>query len=782
MCGRLVSLFSCFLVLGLLLASTVQAADPSLIGWWPFDEESGTTAVDASGSGNDGTLSDNVSFVPGGGRWGGAVLLDGTSTAHVEISAADMSATAGTVMMWANLSDPQPAQTRYFFGHTTQPSYSSRIQLYMDGTNNELDLGLGGAHTAATNMTTLETQTWYHVALTWNAGSYVVYIDGQVVSNGSYSALTAIHDFAWIGNDGNPVSEGVEGFGGLLDDAAIYSRALVKEEVQYVMNGGLAATPTASEPNPEDGTTDVIRGVALGWEPGKYAASHDVYFGTTFDDVNNADRSNPMDVLVSQGQTEAAYAPDGLLALGQTYYWRIDEVNAAPDNTIYGGDVWSFTAEPVAYPIENITATASAAEFGSSPESTIDGSGLNEDDQHSIDDTAMWLATGNGIDPVWIQYEFDRAYQLHELLVWNYNVQFELVLGFGIKDATIEYSTDGAEWIVFGDVEFAQATATASYASNTTIALNGIMAKYVRLTVVSGYGVMGQFGLSEVRLLYIPGHARAPVPADGATEVSPTATLGWRAGRGAVTHEVYLSADEAAVADGSALVDTVTESSYPLGSLDLTYGSRYFWKINEVNEMAAIPSWEGDIWSFSTQEFFVVEDFESYDDEDNRIYDTWLDGWVNETGSTVGHLDAPFAERTIVNGGKQSMPLAYDNEAAPFYSEAELDLAGANWTVGGADTLRLYVQGSVDNDPGTLYVALEDSAGHVAVVTYPDEAVLTSDVWEKWVIPLSEFGGVNLANVTTVYVGVGDRNSPSANGSGVIFIDDIGVGHSASDG
>ena len=68
------------------------------------------------------------------------------------------------------------------------------------------------------------------------------------------------------------------------------------------------------------------------------------------------------------------------------------------------------------------------------------------------------------------------------------------------------------------------------------------------------------------------------------------------------------------------------------------------------------------------------------------------------------------------------------------------------------------------------------------MVTYPDEAVLTSDVWEKWVVPLSEFDGVNLANVTTVYVGVGDRNSPSADGSGLIFIDDIGVGHSASDG
>ena len=778
MCSKLVSLFSCFLVLGLALASTVQAADPSLIGWWPFDEESGTTAVDASGSGNDGTLSDNTSWGPGGGRWGGAVLLAGTNTAHVEISATEMSASAGTVMMWAYLSEPQPSQTRYFFGHTTQPSYSSRIQLYMDGTNNELDLGLGGAHTAATNMITLETQTWYHVALTWNAGSYVVYIDGQVVSNGSYSGLTAIHDFAWIGNDGNPVSEGVEGFGGLLDEVALYNRALAQEEVQYVMDGGLGTTPTAGEPNPEDGTTDVIRDVTLSWEPGKYAASHDVYFAATFDDVNNADRSNPMDVLVSQGQSDTSYAPESLLEYGQIYYWRIDEVNAAPDNTIYEGEVWSFTAEPVAYAIENVTATASVSEPGSAAENTVNGSGLNEENQHSTESTDMWLGAGDGVDPVWLQYEFGLTYKLHELRVWNYNIMFEAVLGFGLKNVTIEYSADGVEWTVFGDVEFAQATAKADYVANTTINLDRIMAKYVRLTVNSGYGVMGQFGLSEVQFLSVPVQARYPEPADGQTDVSPNATLAWRAGREAVAHEIYLSTDEAAVADGTALVDTVAESSYPLSSLDLTYGSSYFWKINEVNEAEAVRSWEGNLWSFSTQEFFVVDDFESYDDEDNRIYDTWLDGWVNETGATVGYLSEPFAEQTIVHGGRQSMPLAYDNSVAPFYSEAELNLNSQDWAAGGADTLRLFVQGQDTNTAETLYVAIQDSAGHVAVVTNPNAAAMSS--WQEWLIPLSDFGGVNLSSISRIYLGLGDRDNPTAGDSGLVFIDDIGVGHPVS--
>ena len=42
-------------------------------------------------------------------------------------------------------------------------------------------------------------------------------------------------------------------------------------------------------------------------------------------------------------------------------------------------------------------------------------------------------------------------------------------------------------------------------------------------------------------------------------------------------------------------------------------------------------------------------------------FDTWHDGWVNNTGSTVGYLTAPFAEQTIVLVGRQAMPLAYDN-------------------------------------------------------------------------------------------------------------------------
>jgi len=358
--------------------------------------------------------------------------------------------------------------------------------------------------------------------------------------------------------------------------------------------------------------------------------------------------------------------------------------------------------------------------------------------------------------------------------VWNYNSQFELMLGFGAKDVTIEYSTDGVAWTVLADLQFAQATAMANYAHNTTVDLGGAIAQYVRLTANSGYGMGGQVGLSEVRFHYLPVAAREPQPADGETDVHPDAVLTWRAGRGAVSHDVALATDPEALAGA----ETVVDNSYDPGGLN--FGATYYWRVDEVNDAAIPPAWPGDIWSFATREYLVIDDMESYDDEDNRIYDTWLDGWVNGTGSTVGNLNAPFAETTIVNGGDQSMPLEYVNDTAPFYSEAELDTGGADWAAGDADTLRLYVYGSAGNGAGTLYVAIADTAGNVAVATHADETVLTTEAWQEWAIPYSDLSGVDLSRVATLYIGVGNRNNPTAGGTGTIYIDDVEFGNPAA--
>ncbi len=96
---------------------------------------------------------------------------------------------------------------------------------------------------------------------------------------------------------------------------------------------------TAMLVGPTDGLTDVApQGVVLKWVPGQYASKHDVYFGTVFDDVNNATGASP--------QADATYVPAGSLEVGTTYYWRVDEVNDLHPDSPWVGNVWSFTIAP----------------------------------------------------------------------------------------------------------------------------------------------------------------------------------------------------------------------------------------------------------------------------------------------------------------------------------------------------------------------------------------------------------------------------------------------------
>ncbi len=455
-------------------------------------------------------------------------------------------------------------------------------------------------------------------------------------------------------------------------------------------------TPTkARSPVPENDTTDVPRDAALGWGSGKFAATHDVYFGTVFADVNTASRTDPKGVLVAQGQTDATFDPPGSLAYGKTYYWRIDEVNKAPDGTIFKGKVWSFTAEPFGYAVKPVKATASSNQAGMGPEKTIDGSGLTGD-LHGVEPTTMWMSAGAA--PNWIQYEFDKIYKLHQLLVWNSNQLIEAFLGFGAKKVTIETSTDGTTWKALADVpEFARAPGTPDYAANTTVNFGGVEAKYVKLTINTNQGGMApQTGLAEVRFLYVPVQARLPQPATAAKDVAIDTTLNWRPGREAASHKVYVGADKDAVTNGTAPAKTVAAHSFTPAALN--FGTTYYWRVDEVNAV----TYPGDLWSFTTQEYAAVDNFENYTDKaGEEIFAAWVDGFADNyksSGSTVGlnmAKNGTFGETTIIHGGRQSMPLAYDNTKTPNFSEAERTFSPAqDWTGNGAENLVVYFRGA----------------------------------------------------------------------------------------
>jgi len=101
---------------------------------------------------------------------------------------------------------------------------------------------------------------------------------------------------------------------------------------------------TAMQPSPADGAIYEDTWVSLSWTPGETAASHDVYFGENFDDVDDGAEGtfygNQPSTFFVVGFPGMPY-PDGLVP-GTTYYWRIDEVEA-DGTTKYKGPVWRFT-------------------------------------------------------------------------------------------------------------------------------------------------------------------------------------------------------------------------------------------------------------------------------------------------------------------------------------------------------------------------------------------------------------------------------------------------------
>jgi hypothetical protein len=276
--------------------------------------------------------------------------------------------------------------------------------------------------------------------------------------------------------------------------------------------------------------------------------------------------------------------------------------------------------------------------------------------------------------------------------------------------------------------------------------------------------------------------ADAPNPPAGAMDARQTSILSWSPGAAAAAHDVYFGVDQGAVANATT-TDTdiyrgrqeLDQTTYDPGPLE--WGKVYYWRIDEVNDTNPGSPWKGRVWAFTTADFIVVDDMESYtDDEGNRIYETWIDGYPDRNGATVGNLIAPFAEQTIVHGGRQALPMDYENAKPPFYSEAELPFPEAqDWTVQGVNTLVLFVRGDATNSVARLYVAVEDSAGRRAVVTYPDPMVVTKTVWTEWRIPLSDFTGVDPAQVQKLAIGVGDGTDPKAIILGRLYLDDIRV-------
>ena len=536
-----------------------------------------------------------------------------------------------------------------------------------------------------------------------------------------------------------------------------------------------AATLTAHDPTPRDGDKWIGVEADLSWVAGATGIRRDVYFGTNQADVANGTGGT----LKSSQQTKLTYDP-GTLALNTTYYWRVDEYN--PGGTKFPGVVWSFTT-------------------------TGGGGGLKGEYFNNTDLSGFPVLTR--IDP---QVNINLAADASPgapVVGDGWSARWTADLDIAIADAYM-FSVncqDGTRLWIDGELiidKWVTPTVTSKYFS-LPISLNkGIHS--LRLEFFdSGGDAVEQLAWSTPTMAEViipagplqpPVRASTPNPPNGAVDVKQTPVLRWDAGLKAAKHNVYFGTDATAVENATTSSagiyrgqQDLAATTYVPTEAPLAWNSTYYWRIDEVN---AADTWKGNVWSFTTADFIVVDDFEDYtDDVGSRIFQTWRDGWGfsepapgypgNGTGSAVGYAQPTFVEMTTVHGGAQSMPLAYDNSGVTGkarYSETQREWTSPqDWTVNVVKALTLYFYGASANAAEQLYVAVEDNAGHVKVVNHPEFDSVLGASWHEWNIELTQFSaaGVNLKAIKKMYIGLGNRTSPTAGGTGTLFIDDIRV-------
>ncbi len=201
-----------------------------LVAAYGFDEGTGGTTADASGSGRVGTIN-NASWA-GAGKFGNALWFNGR-TSFVSANGTGLPGTREkkTVACWlflsGSLNQAQSAVT------LANPAASAAVR---QGTKSSQAGVFQSGDTWIVASALPPKGSWHHYAYVFD-GTNALYIDGVLVSTSStLPVLASITDLA-IGR----ADAASEYFKGIIDEVRIYNRALTPQEIQMVM-----ATPIAT--------------------------------------------------------------------------------------------------------------------------------------------------------------------------------------------------------------------------------------------------------------------------------------------------------------------------------------------------------------------------------------------------------------------------------------------------------------------------------------------------------------------------------------------------------
>jgi len=312
--------------------------DPNLMLWYPYDEGAGEWVYDNSGHGLNG-YDDSVSdgWSPDG-HFDGCLEFDDNIGFDLEKRTLNGLGSGITISVW--LDGYREDEENWVINAGSGDNYIDVIvpdgeddYVYWRAGNDSNDLLIWNDATPDAWV-----GDWHHFAFVKDedAGTMSIYFDSGLArfKSGTVETLADIANTpfsvaAKLGSDSDYV--------GRMDDLRVYNYALSEKEIAALFRGG--DVELAWGPSPYDGQADAPYDSDLIWNIGDYADLHDVYFGTDWDDVNDASAGSHLNVDYDRVDVNS-YELD-LLQLGKTYYWRIDEVNEANDDT-WKGKVWRF--------------------------------------------------------------------------------------------------------------------------------------------------------------------------------------------------------------------------------------------------------------------------------------------------------------------------------------------------------------------------------------------------------------------------------------------------------
>jgi len=604
--------------------------------------------------------------------------------------------------------------------------------------------------------------TW--ASLTWTPGAFAVSHDVYLGEN-----FDDVNDGTGDTFRGNQIfnffTVGFPGFAypdGLVPGTTYYWRIDEVNEVDpnspwkgEIWNFSIP-TRTAHTPSPADGAQYVATDATLSWTAGFDGKLHTVYFGDDFDTVNDAAGGLP--------QSATTYDP-GPLAKNMTYYWRVDEFDGV---TTHKGNVWSFST------IIDIVITDpdligwwkfdegsgdTAIDFsGHGNDGTLAGNaewaegflgkainlpggshvvidGVVDDITSTNITLSAWIkSTQTGQGDIFAANDSSSGHPLEFYIDGGYPGRYD---GGDTTYPTAPFVADG-QWHLMtyvreGNtgyiyVDGVEAVRDAASFSLSTITRWSIGQEWDNATPSNFYtGLVDDArfynkSLTPEEVLELtrgdPLLAWNPSPSNGAIIDVERAKqpLSWTAGDEAAEHDVYLSLDRTAVESANSSDATGIYRGQQAGTTytppeGLEWGTGpYYWRIDELNNDGTLTM--GGTWSFTVADHLIVEDFESYTDDDlagEAIWQSWIDGFgVADNGAQVGYLLPPYAEQGIVHGGGQSMPLMYDNTTGVRNSEAEFALTALrDWTAYDVSNLSIWFRGY----PGSVGSFVEGPVG-----------------------------------------------------------------------